>query len=48
MFTMLSQQIMQIKRTLRFYLTSVRMVQYEKTNVGENVEKEKFSLLVGI
>lgn len=43
MFTILSQQIMQIKTTLRFYLTSVRMVQYEKTNAGEHVGKGKSS-----
>lgn len=46
MFTILSQQIMQIKHTLKFYLISFRMVQYEKTNVGEQVGKGKSSLLV--
>lgn len=46
MFAILSQQIMQIKHTLKFYLISVRMVQYEKTNVGEQVGKGKSSFIV--
>lgn len=46
MFTTLHRQIMQIKHTLNFYLISVRMVQYEKTNVGEQVGKGKSSIIV--
>ena len=41
---------MQIKTTLRFYLTPVRMAKIKiqvTTDAGENVEKEEHSSIVG-
>jgi hypothetical protein len=43
---------MEIKTTLRFYLTSVRMAKIKKTQViadaGEDMEKEEHSYIAGV
>jgi hypothetical protein len=49
MLSILSQLGDQIKATLRFYLTPVRMATTEETrNAGEDVYGEPFTLFVGI